>query len=464
MMKNRFLKKISIYFIGTLSSNMINVLLVPVYAYFVLTEDLGEYDYVLSIANMVTPFVFLTIWESILKYCINKTDQDTSKILSTSMAFAAFTSVICGIVFLVLAFLGIDSQLLFITLSFVVVQGFTTIWQYSARSLGESKQYVMAGVVGSVVVIACDLMFILFYKLDYVGLAISHVLSQVAILIVLELKIKLLNKFKKSLINKEILKKMLVFSVPLVLNNVCLWFYSGGNKVIVRNFIGTTENGLYSFASKFSILVNLCSTVISMAVIEEAYSFKTLEEYKIKIGKLITIISKAYFSMITLALPAIYILYSIAFKKTDYYNSSDYVFLLLLSALFTALSNNYGSSFQVTGNTKYISLTTIAGAISSLVISLMLVKSLNVWGVLLGAVIGPLVMMITRAIYAKKATGLSVNWSQNLIILGIAILSSIFLMMFDNILVQIAIFIAIIIVLLFSYREEIKILLRKRVR
>lgn len=42
--KNRFLKKTSIYFIGTLSTKMISVLLVPIYAYFVAVNELSEYD------------------------------------------------------------------------------------------------------------------------------------------------------------------------------------------------------------------------------------------------------------------------------------------------------------------------------------------------------------------------------------------------------------------------------------
>lgn len=65
--KNGFLKKTSIYFIGTLSTKMISVMLVPIYAYFVAVNDLSDYDYFATIASTLSPIVFAAIWEAILK-------------------------------------------------------------------------------------------------------------------------------------------------------------------------------------------------------------------------------------------------------------------------------------------------------------------------------------------------------------------------------------------------------------
>ncbi len=461
-MKNRFLRKVSIYFVGTLSSNVINVLLVPLYAYFVLTKDLGEYDYILSIATMVTPIVYLVIWEAILKYCINNKEEIIKKYISSAMLYVIISSFICILIFGGLRLCNVSSSILLLVGIIIILDGLTTFWQFSARALGESRQFVIAGMAGSITVILCDVLYVVFGKLDYLGLAVSHIVSQLVVIIVLEKKVHLISKFNVHNIDKEYLKKMMAFSAPLVLNTVCMWFYTGGNKIIVRNYIGTAENGLYSFAAKFSVLINFCSTVISMAVIEEAYSYRTLDEYKNKIGKLIAIISKAYFSMVALALPAIYVLYSVAFKHTEYYESSDYVFLLLMSALFTALSNNFGSSFQVTDNTKLIFVTTVLGALCSLGTSLLSVRYWGILGVLLGAVVGPLVMMISRAIYAKKATGLSINWKSNIIIIILAVMVSFILKVYDSLWLQLVLCVVILICICFIYRKEIYSLYEKR--
>ena len=221
------------------------------------------------------------------------------------------------------------------------------------------------------------------------------------------------------------------------------------------------ENGLYAFASKFSLIISLISMVVSMAVIEEAYSYNTIEEYKNKMSSLISIISKAYFGIIALAIPALYILYSIAFGQTGYYDSVDYIFLLLLGALFTALSNNFGSAFQVTDNTKYIFLTTLAGACVALGLSLILNKFFGIFGVLIGNAVGQFVMMLIRVIYAKRTTGLTINWFGNIRIFVISCVEYAVLLALDNVVAQILIFVLSMIYLSFEYRKELVLIERR---
>lgn len=452
--KNSFLKKISIYFIGTLSTKMISVILVPIYAYFVAVNDLSEYDYFATIASTLSPIAFAAIWEAVLKYGIKK-ETNKQELFSTVVAFTMAISCICILMFSIISiFIGISVGV-FLVLLFIIAQGIALIWQFSARALQENRRYVVASIVGSCVLIIADIFLIWFRKLDFWGLSISYVLSQISIAFILETKIHLLRQFRFSNISRKVFKKMLFFSLPLVVNNVSLWLYSSGSRVIIKNYIGFTENGLYAFASKFSLLISLASTVISMAIIEEAYSYDTLKEYREKISGLISIISKAYFAIIGLAIPAIYVLYSIAFKNTGYYASVDYIFLLLLGALFTALSNNFGSSFQVKDNTKYIFLTTMAGAGAALGLAIILSKPFGVYGVLVGNAVGPFIMMLIRAIYAKRTTGLTINWFGNFRIFVISCIEYIVLLLFDSVVVQIITFVLSMLYLVFEYRREL---------
>ena len=454
LFKNNFFKKMSIYLVGTFSTYLINILLVPLYAYFVSTEELGEYDYLLSVSNMITPIVFFVLWESILKYCLGKDKDNFTNYFSTAFIFGGFGCIACAAVMgcLIPFNLKINLPLLFLL---IIVQGLVSLWQYSARAMGETKQYVISGIAGSVALILLDLFFAFCLRLDYIGLTISRITSLLITIVVLEFKTKLLSKIRFQLFSKTKLKQMLLFSAPLVVNTVALWFYSGGNRIIIRDLIGASENGLYSFAAKFSVLISFCSTIVSMAVIEEAYSYNSIDEYRVKIGRLISMISKAYFSMILLAIPAINILYQFAFKQTAYYESSVFVLPLLLSALFTALANNYGSSFQVTDKTKYIFITTLVGAIISLAISLGFIGVLGIWSVVIGNIIGPFVMMLLRAIYAKKVTQLSINWTINIVLFATSVLSSIIINVFSSLFITACIFVVCVLLVFILYRKEL---------
>lgn len=90
---NGFIKKVSTYFVGTLSTKMLSVLLVPLYAYYVSGSDLGEYDTIASLAHTIAPMVFACIWEAILKYCI-KRDGREAEYISNAIFFTIGMTVI----------------------------------------------------------------------------------------------------------------------------------------------------------------------------------------------------------------------------------------------------------------------------------------------------------------------------------------------------------------------------------
>ena len=454
---NPFLKKIFIYFIGVFSTKILSVLLVPIYAYYVKEDALGDFDYIVALANLIAPVFYLALWEAVLKLCIKEDDSDKiNKVLSSVLIYFVTASfIVLGIFVLLFVYFSFDFKYLFILAS-VVLCGATSIWQFAARALKNNRAYVVSSVLGSVSLIILDILFIFSSSLDFYGLCISHIVSQLVIIVSLEFVVKLFKRIRIKRIDFKLFKSMVIFCFPLAINSVSLWAYTSGSKLIIENLIGSSENGLYSFAAKFSLLISFFSSILSLAVIEDAYSCDSLETYRIKMKKIIGFISKGYFCLILLALPAIYILYEIAFKNTGYYNSAEYIFFLLLTALFTALSNNFGSSFQVTNKTNYILFTTIVGAALSIIVSLILINVLSIYGVLIGATIGSFTMMLLRAVYAYRATGLSISWGANIFILLLTVFEWIIYKLNNSIFVQIVIFALAIIAVTFFYRKELK--------
>lgn len=459
------LKKMSIYFIGTLSTKFLSIILVPIYAYFVSAYDLGEYDYIVALSSIIFPIMYFVIWEAILRFCISE-DNDIYKeeIFSTIILFTIAMTICSIVVCIPLFYINENNTANWYILFFAISQGLVSLWQFSARALGETKQYVIASVCGSISILLIELIYICFGNLDFIGLCIANIIAQIIVIVVLEQKIHLIKFVKIKNFKLNILIMTMRFTIPLVINNVSLYLYNSGSKMIIKNNIGSYENGLYSFASKFSLLISLFSMVVSMAVIEEAYSFKSIIEYKNRISVLIFKISKAYLSLIMLALPFLYILYSVAFKNTEYYPSVDYIFLLLLGALFTALSNNFGSAFQITDKTKYISLTTILGACLAIGISMVTVNQCGVLGVLIGGAVGPFVMMLSRAIFAKKTTGLSISWKLIGLLFIFSVFEYIILVCFKNILVQVIVFIFSFILIMFINKNDVRLLIAQLVK
>ena len=125
------------------------------------------------------------------------------------------------------------------------------------------------------------------------------------------------------------------------------------------------------------------------------------------------------------------------------------------------MSNNFGSAFQVTDNTKYIFLTTLAGAGVALGLSLILNMIFGIYGVLIGNAVGQFVMMLIRVIYAKRTTGLTIIWFGNIRIFVISCIEYAALLALDNVVAQILIFVLSMIYLSFEYRKELVLIERR---
>jgi len=412
-MENKsIIKKSAMYFIGIFSSRVLSALLIPFYAFYVATDELGYFDYTQTLMNILIPVAFLAIWEAVLKYVIGETEDHNKRIMITTLNTFIFGMVLvimaAAYVLHILTKGSIDS-LHFIVLM-MVTHAVAQIWQYYARALSLNKLYVIAGVIGSICNFVMNLLLIAVLKLGLKGLFLSYILSQASIFFVIEFKIQSIRKYSFRYFRFSMLKRMVSFSAPLVLNLISIWLISGANRVIISNTLGVGQNGLYSFANRFAIIITMLGSIISMALIEEAYTLNDLKEYAESFSRIIQNLFKVYFSLIVLAIPSIQLLYHF-FQSTDFYQSANYVFLLLLNALFSTISTNFGSAFQVTNKTHYVFITTLIGAGVSIGGSLVLLHYFGIYGILAAQLAGSIAMMAARAAYAYKLTGLKVKWS-----------------------------------------------------
>ena len=72
MENKRIAKKSLLYFIGNFSTKMLSSLLVPIYAFYIATEELGTFDYSQTIMNILIPIVFVSIWEAVIRFILGK--------------------------------------------------------------------------------------------------------------------------------------------------------------------------------------------------------------------------------------------------------------------------------------------------------------------------------------------------------------------------------------------------------
>lgn len=406
-------KKSLIYFLGNMSTRLITVLLIPLYAFYIRPEDMGTFDYSQTIVNFVLPFAYIAVWESILKFILPVKDEQKRTIYLSSSVFISLIMTLIIIMFTTILIVINNERtnaIDYIYISAMTISlGLAQIWQYYARALGKNLIFVYSGAIGAVVNLVITFFLVVLLDWGIEALYISFILSQLSILISIDFKLSIFKKINFKKIDRKTIKEMAVFSFPLVLNLSMMWFFLGFGKFLIVHNLGTEENGMYAFATKISFAVGMIGSVITMAVIENAIVLANDPSFGEKFAKTIEDLFRLFQSLMVLFLPVAMIFYKFI-QNTDYSASFDYIPWLLFYTVIMAMSSNIGSVFQAINKTKYQFTTTVAGAIVTVLISYFLIRVIGIYAILIGQSLGAFTMMMSRYALVNRFIRFKVNW------------------------------------------------------
>ena len=420
----RLAKKSLIYFRGNLSSKILNFLLVPIYAYTISSTDLGNYDYIITLASIIIPIVYMVLWEAILKFSLSQKATIRRITTTTSIFTIILNIIIIPIMYIVFQyFYNIGVNAIYIVGIFVLY-GLTNIWQYYARALKYEKVYVFSSIIATISNLIMNIIFICVLKMGFIGLAISYIVSNVIAIVVIEFKVKIISSIKLEDFDAKLLKNMIIFSAPLVLNTVSAWLLSGASRIIIINKLGSNANGIYTFANKFSVIVTLIGSVINMAFVEESIINSKSENVDNDFLKTVEFLLEKFLSLLILAIPTINIFYYMI-TSTEYYESKLYFPFLLIYSLFSVMATNIGTIFHVINKTKYAFFTTILGTIVFFLVAIIGIDKFGLICISNAQILGAFVIFISRYIYAKKYCRQGFDWKKIAIMLFFYIVISI---------------------------------------
>lgn len=410
MENKRIVSKSILYFIGNFSSKILSTILVPIYAFYVKSEDFGNYDLAQTMMNIIIPIVFVAIWDSILRFGLSSDKGKTEKTISSSFIFVIIMSIIFWISAIIIFYhLSIVREEYFLMVLMIFSHGLTQIWQYYCRALKENTTYVVAGILGTVINFLATILLICIMRVGVYGLYISYIVGQISIVIFLEYKIRIRKLLTLKYFEIIFLKKMIVFSAPLVLNAISIWLIPLMMRLVVMKNLGNVTTGLYAFANKFNLIVNLIGTVVTMAVVEEAILTAKEEGVVSQFSRTVQQLFRIFQSLIIIAVPVVYIFYQFI-RSTEYFSTAEYIPWFLAYAAIMNLSSNVGAIFQITDTTKYQFITTVIGGIFGVLVAGIFVQSVGIYAVLFGQLLGAAIILILRYLIAKHISGFQISW------------------------------------------------------
>ena len=387
--------------IGKFSTQIISVLLLPLYTSILSTQEYGTYDLIITISTFLVPFITLLMEESMFRFLIDADDVERKKnVISQTFIYAIISTIIFSLIILIFGkILNIEyTQLLIL---YIVSNIILVLRNSIIRGLGKIKLYSIINAITSITIILLNIFFIAYLKIGYKGLVYSTILSNIltSIVVFVILKIHRYISFKQY--NSKSMAEMIKYSIPLVPNSISWAIINLSDRLVISTVCGTTANGIYSMANKFPSFMDTIYGFFYTAWKESAAKALKDEdstEFYNNIYNVLKGFLEAVIVGIITYLPFIFPL----LIKNDFGEAYKYIPPLLISMYFSNMSGFLGGIFAAHKNTKIMGTTTLIASIINLVLDLLLIKFIGVWAGVVSTCVSTIIVYMLRARKIKQ--------------------------------------------------------------
>ncbi|MFW6771713.1 lipopolysaccharide biosynthesis protein [Weissella cibaria] len=375
------IRNTGIFAIGSLSTKLLSLLMVPLYTTVLSTADYGTVDVIGTFTGLLAPLVTLSVYDAVFRWALDDAN-DASAAFSNALVVWASSMLIFSSICIGLAALGVAHIGYF---WFMVVLGsLGAICSSLVRGLGYVKLFTVAGIVSSVVFMTLNLVFLLQLELGLAGYLLASAISAAVSLLVVALGARIWQYWQATGVRPARMQQLLVYSLPLVPNALSWWGVASANRVVLLTFAGVAANGLYAVANKLPSLINLVYGAFlqswQMAAVK-SYDDQDAGDYY---TKTFDIVARLQLLMV-MALLCV----------------TQFVFA-------TWIAPAYWQAWQAVPG---LFLTTVYGAVISIGLSVVSVPFLGIIGASLASCVGFAAVLGIRLYETRRFVGIRVTWS-----------------------------------------------------
>ena len=418
------IKDTLVFAIGGVGSKLILFLLVPLYTNYLTTEEYGIADLIFTISQFVVPFVGVVIYDAVMRFGLSKEEQKEDVLLCSLVVFV-FGTVATIIITPLLGLYEPVAKWKWHLCIYVIITIFLYIEMNYIKASGNNKLYAVMSIIQTLFMALLNILFIVVVPLGVDGYVIANIASTLVAAIGIFMFGGIFQGIRKAKFSSVLLKKMLLFSAPLILNNISWWVIFSANKIVVEIVLGASVLGIYTVASKIPSLIN-----ILISVFQQSWGISTIKEIESSNdSKFYTDILNAFsFLAFLMSIGLILIIKPLmtVYVGVDFVSSWRYVPLLLASATFSALSSYYASFYSALKKSLNNMFTTLVAATISIFTTLLLIKNVGLWGAILGTFFAYFVLCIIRMVDVSRFIGFKIDKLRFIINSTILIVEAVF--------------------------------------
>ena len=253
-----------IFAVGTLGAKLLSFVLVRLYTGCMSTEQYSTADLLYQAVNVLYPVVTFSMADAIIRFGLDKA-YDNKKIYTAALTASAggllLLAVLTPVINCVNVFKG-WGLLLFVYCFF---SSFKQLALNFVRARGLVKLFAFDGIMSTLIIVISNLILLLKFDLGVTGYICSIIISDALTLLGLTVIAELYKFVDFRRIDKQLLREMMKYSLPLIPTYILWWITSASDRWFVIDMISSHDNGIYSAAYKIPTLLLLVTTLFNQA-------------------------------------------------------------------------------------------------------------------------------------------------------------------------------------------------------
>lgn len=394
------------------ATKLITFFLVPLYTAYMSTADFGVTDMSATVVSMMLPLATLSVSDAVLRFAIDdKANRDRYISLGLVMVLFSIAVVVGLSPLLSLPFFGgLDKyQWLFITsYALSALQYFLNML---SRALNKVKVIPVSSIVTTLLTAVCAIVFIAHMNMGAPGYFYSLIAGNAGGVLYFFFAGGMFKHFSLRFEARDaaFLKRMLVYSIPMVPNALFWWMSSSINRLFITGMIGVGASGMFAAAQKIPSLLNMAA-----GIFQQAWQLSSFQEYrKSNIAKFFSTVFRLYhagIAMVAAIITACSPLLASFLLQKQFYQAWTLIPIMIVAFYFNILNSFYGTVYTATLKTKSLFTTTIWGALCCVATTWLLIPMLGIAGACIAMAIANLLVLVLRVLSSRTVLQFDVQW------------------------------------------------------
>lgn len=412
------LKNTLIILFGKVCTQLISYLLLPVYTTVLSTEEYGTVDLLITYVTLIAPIITLQMESAVFRFLIDTRGDKAgvTRIVTNSIICIGGTM---GVFLLAYVLFGyfIAFQYAVPFAACIIANALVAILLQVARGLGDNITYAVGSAIAGIFTILFNILFIVVFPFGVTGMLYATALAQLLGTLYIVVKLRVFQYFSLKQLNKEVIREMSRYSLPLIPNSLSWWIISVSDRTLVSWFIGVQANGILAVATKFATIV-----VNVFAIFNLSWTESVAVHIHDKDGdRYISEISNQCFNLFGSCGLVLIMGCAVFFKYlvgSAFQAAYDLIPLLVIGSVLNVLQTLYGIIYIGLKDTKQASRSSFMAAIVNITVDLLLIRVIGLYAAALSTICAMLFLSVYRYCDVNKFIKIQMNLKNIVILTG----------------------------------------------